>query len=339
MIRPRLAIVSDYSWPTGGVEEFVAEFLDQAAGTYNCRLISWSESVKRPAHFDALRVIECGDVRILWEELEAAAVILVCTSFNVRLLARATADFLASSQARCVVVVQTSAHSDPTSGARKSQEQWLVSLARNSARIVAVSSDVATSLAELDGFPADRVTVIENGSRLLPGVARSRGRTAVSFIGRPHRQKGFHLFERLVGDFRDRGLRFSANTVSVPPASMIPGVEYSHLLTDRQLAKFFEAADLLIAPYLRADGLPLALLEALNCGVPVLGFDVPGVGQLLRRHGQLAVEPNYERLRDCLESWRLGEINPVPPTPGCVPSWRNQVVQYLRVLEDVVQAK
>ena len=47
-----------------------------------------------------------------------------------------------------------------------------------------------------------------------------------------------------------------------------------------ELAEAYAAADLMIYPS-RADNQPLAILEAMACGVPAVGFDVGGVPELL----------------------------------------------------------
>ena len=330
-MAPRLVVVSDYAWPTGGVEEFVAALLAHAARSYDCRLVTWSSEVKAPPQFQGLRIAYNGDARVLWSELDAADVAIVVTSFNVRLLARAAAEYLSSNRLAAVTVVQTSDHSDPSSSAVQYQERWLLTLTNASQRVVAVSTDVASNLRRV-GVKHETLVVIENGARLSVCTSRTRGRECVAFIGRPHPQKGYHLFERLARERRASRLRFRANTVSVPPTAKIAGVEYSYALSDDDLVEFFDAADLIIAPYLRADGWPLALVEGLNCGVPILGFDVPGVGPLLKRHGQIVVKPTYEALRAAIDDWAEGRLAAVGPTPGSIADWRRQIEFYLDVL-------
>jgi glycosyltransferase involved in cell wall biosynthesis len=131
-----------------------------------------------------------------------------------------------------------------------------------------------------------------------------------------------------VGELAGSGLEFAANTVSLPPPTEIPGVDHSFRLSDTELVDFFGSADLVLAPYLRADGLPLAVLEALNCGVPVLGFGVPGLGDLLQRNGQVVIEPTYGALISAVREWQSGQLNIKEPQAGSVTSWDAQLGRY-----------
>jgi glycosyltransferase involved in cell wall biosynthesis len=328
MTKRRLVVVSDYAWSTGGIEEFVSVLVAHMSATHDCRVVSWSTDIKLPDSSAGLRVVDRGDVRGLWEELEAADALLVPTSFNVRLLARAAGEYLQERPMPTIVVVQTSGHSDADCSSARTQEKWLRELASGSSFVVAVSSDVQKALARIAEFPMDRVVLIENAARLDRATPRLRERIRIAFIGRPHPQKGYHLFERLVGEFAGSGLEFAANTVSLAPPTVIPGVDHSFRLSDTELVDFFGSADLVLAPYLRADGLPLAILEALNCGVPVLGFGVPGLGELLQHHGQVVVEPTYGALVSAVREWQSGELSITEPQAGSVTSWGAQLCRY-----------
>jgi glycosyltransferase involved in cell wall biosynthesis len=260
--------------------------------------------------------------------------ILVVTSFNLRLLARLVIDHLGTTKARVITVVQTSGHSAPRGGSAPQQDIWLADLLRQSKAVIPVSDSVRSALVNLVGDQSQLppVEIVENGARLSISHPRPRGRRCVSFIGRPEPQKGWPLFVRLVDNLRDTEIRFAANTVSVGPELVPEGVDHSMLLDDEGLLAFFEATDLLVVPYLHGDGLPLAVAEAINCGVPVLGFDAPGVGSLLRRHGQLALPPDYDGLRDAVRAWSFGDLVLEPPVPGAVAGWDEQIGKILAIL-------
>jgi glycosyltransferase involved in cell wall biosynthesis len=130
-------------------------------------------------------------------------------------------------------------------------------------------------------------------------------------------------------------MTFAANTVSVPLREPIEGVTLSALLSDDELVAFFERTDLLVVPYLHADGLPLAVLEALNCGVPIIGFDSPSVGPLLRRHGQMVIAPDYAALRSAVEEWHAGRLTVAPPRAGGVTPWAEAFTHYINIIEAV----
>lgn len=314
----------------------MSALLARAANEFDCRLLTWDAETLLPAGFDAVTRARNGDVREAWGCLRWAELVVVVTSFNVRLLARLAEEYLRTQPTPALTVVQTSGHSLPDTAATAQQEGWLRGLMALSHTTVAVSEAVRSALTSLyDGQAAPpRTVVIENAARLRApaGAMRQRARTNVSFIGRPYAQKGYPLFIRLVDDLAGSGLRFFANTVTMPPPFEHPGVKHSWLLDDDRLRGFFDTTDLLVAPYLHADGLPLALLEALNCGVPVLGFDSPAVAPLLRRFEQPVIAPDYAVLRNAVESWHSGGRTIRAPAPGLVPSWDEQYARYASLI-------
>lgn len=334
---PALVVVSDYAWPAGGAEQFIHELLWRSVDEFACSLLTWPGRAPVPDGLVHRCEVEMGDIRCAWSLLGTADAIVVVTSFNIRLLARLATEFVMQRTTPTVTVVQTSGHSDGSSPSTTTQERWLGELTARSADVVAVSQETADALVRSCGGDSMACpVVIENGARLVSRRPRPRARTCVSFIGRPLPQKGFHHFERLARDLAGCGLRFAANTVSIAPTRPQEGISYSYCLNDDELVRFFEETDLLVVPYLRADGSPLAVLEALNCGVPVMGFDAPGVGSLLRRHGQTVLPPTYEALRDAVGRWRIGDLTVQPPAPGAVPDWDAQIGRHLALLRRAV---
>lgn len=335
--RLRLAVVSDYDYPGGGVEHFVRELLGLARESCACQLITWSRGCLRPPGFESVEVVEHGDVRGTWRVIEWADVVIVVTSFNLRGLARIASEIIQATRKPLITVIQTSAHSDPTSGPAEMQEGWLQDLLASSRAAVAVSDTVAGGLAPILLRMSDPppLEVIENGARLLPSEAARRGRSNISFVGRPFPQKGFDLFVRLAEDLHGSGLTFEANTVSVPLDDPSPHIRASFLLGDTEMVEFFDRTDLLVVPYRFADGLPMAVLEALNCGVPVLGLDSPAVTPLLRRYAQPVFPHNYSFLRNAILDWQAGRLAVGGPPPGAVTGWPPQIEQYLRLARTV----
>jgi glycosyltransferase involved in cell wall biosynthesis len=328
----RVLVVSDYGYPAGGVESFVREFLRFAASSFQCSILSWGENLLVPDEFHSVQSIEFGDVRAAWRSMDAADVLFVQTSFNVRMLARLAGEYLAVTGKPGLTVLHTSGHSRPEVPSIPTQERWLRELLSASTQVVAVSADVADAVQVLVGTgftPA----VIESASRFSI-AARHRGSAhrTVSFIGRPFPEKGYDLFVRLANDLRQTGIEFLANTVSVPVIDATSSIAYSALLDDAALVSFFEATDVLVAPYLRSDGLPLALLEAISCSVPVIGFDSPGIGSLLRRYGQIVIEPNYRTLLDTVTAWHEGNIQVSVPSGESVSSWSAAFTRYSNIL-------
>lgn len=78
----------------------------------------------------------------------------------------------------------------------------------------------------------------------------------------------------------------------------------------------YNASDLFIAPSL-ADNLPTTVLQSLSCGTAVVGFDVGGMGDMIKHkeNGYLATYRNAEDLatgiKVCLENKIKGSLLPV----------------------------
>lgn len=72
---------------------------------------------------------------------------------------------------------------------------------------------------------------------------------------------------------------------------------------DRRLALAYAAADLYVLPTL-AENLPNAALESLACGVPVVGFDVGGVGEAIRHMetGMIVPSGRADALSDAIRA-------------------------------------
>ncbi len=333
-VPTRLLFVTDYDFPTGGIEQFLFQLVSRLGTRFTCQVLAWSRNVLVPARTDVI-CVEHGDVRTVWSAFDSADVVLIVTSYNVRILARLALDYLNARHKPIITVLQTSGHSDPEVTVAETQLEWLSRLLAASNTIVAVSDDVATAVrSTLNRAGAHApVVVVENAARLRVSEQSPRGRTVVGFIGRPQPQKGFPLFERLARTNSDRGLLFVANTVSLPPPQSMPEIKFSYNCTDAELLDFFASLDVLVAPYLRADGLPLALQEALNCGVPIIGFDSPGVGSLLRRHDQIVIEPTYEALEAAVLAWQRGELIAHPPISATVIDWDLQSQRYVELIE------
>ncbi len=171
-------------------------------------------------------------------------------------------------------------------------ERWL---ARRTDRVLAISASCRADLAELGITPDARVIAPAVESRRVVDREAARcaldldpARTAVVFAGR---MVGVKRPELVVAGARARpGWSFLAfgdgplrdQLVADAPANLrvLPGRS--------DLPELFAAFDLLLMPSHR-EGFPLAGVEALAAGVPTVGFDVPGVRDLVRESGHGAV--------------------------------------------------
>ena len=158
--------------------------------------------------------------------------------------------------------------------------------------------------------------MIPNGVDLDDFAPRDR-RTAREVFGLPQdakvilfvahglglRRKGFvYLAEALRGLNQISDLVVLCLGQGTPPDGLnVPCVNAGVVHSDRLLSFAYSAADLLVVPSLQ-DNLPNTVLEAMACGVPVVGFDVGGIPDMVRNGvtGILTPAGEVARLREAL---------------------------------------
>jgi len=88
----------------------------------------------------------------------------------------------------------------------------------------------------------------------------------------------------------------------------------------------------------RAEGAPLALLEALCCGTPVLASDCPNGGVFEVMQGSGAYDRYQERTIS--EQTKAGFLMPIPDrsTPKSIDSWSHQISYLLNMDRNLAQA-
>lgn len=163
-------------------------------------------------------------------------------------------------------------------------------VARRVDRFVAVSDHVARSLAAL-GWPADKLTVIPNAidvGRFAFGderVARSHAAPIVLTVARLDNQKGHeYLIEAadalpevrvlIAGDGPERA-RLEELARRSPASSRI-----EFLGARRDIPELLAGCDVFVLPSL-FEGLPLAVLEAMAAGRPVVASDIGGIDEIV----------------------------------------------------------
>jgi glycosyltransferase involved in cell wall biosynthesis len=166
---------------------------------------------------------------------------------------------------------------------------------------VSISARIHTELREV-GVPEERIWELPNGvdtdhfrpldppgrAALRRGLGFPRGLLTL-FTGRLAHQKGLDVLLRawprvlarcpqalllLVGDGEARPeLESLARTLGIAPTVRWLGAR-------NDVAPYLQAADVYVFPS-RGEGMPVALLEALAVGLPVVATDVEGVRELL----------------------------------------------------------
>jgi glycosyltransferase involved in cell wall biosynthesis len=166
---------------------------------------------------------------------------------------------------------------------------------RGSDRLVAVSSAVARHAIHLGARP-ERVRVIANGvdtSRFHPDAGRRNGAFRIACVGRLIFNKGPQYLVEAAPEVLLA--RPEAEFVFVGDGPLRPHLEkrarqlgVSHRLTflgtRPDVASILQTCDILVRPSL-LEGMPLTVLEAMACGLPVVATPVSGTAELVR-HGE-----------------------------------------------------
>lgn len=163
------------------------------------------------------------------------------------------------------------------------------SVFRGATHVVGSTDEIAQLAIARDGVPTDRVSVVPNyvDTDLLSPAAEPSARTIprVGFLGRLETQKNpLSLVDAMVG--------LPAELVVIGEGSLRgvmetrareAGVAVRFLGNVRhgELTAIFRSFDVFVLPSL-FEGHPKALMEAMSCGVPVVGADSPGIREVIR---------------------------------------------------------
>ncbi|HEY7523125.1 MAG TPA: glycosyltransferase [Candidatus Limnocylindrales bacterium] len=180
---------------------------------------------------------------------------------------------------------------------------------------VAVSDEVAASIAREIGPPADRISVIANGvdtERYPAPVDRAAVRrelglaedaTFLLSIGKLMRQKGHEILVEAVARLDDPRLVVAIagegelrETIERRIGDAGVGDRVRLLGLRRDVPQLLAAADAFVLPSLW-EGLPMALLEAMASGLPVLATDVSGTRQVLEDEAWGLLVPGGDAVR------------------------------------------
>lgn len=124
-------------------------------------------------------------------------------------------------------------------------------------------------------------------------------------------RKGFSLLTQALGAMRDAvpGLfLLSLGRARTMPEVQVPHLALGEVKQERLLSLVYSAADLFAIPSLQ-DNQPNTVLEALACGVPVVGFDAGGIGEMVRPGltGELVPVGDVSALREATAALLLDE--------------------------------
>jgi glycosyltransferase involved in cell wall biosynthesis len=159
-------------------------------------------------------------------------------------------------------------------------------------RVVANQSWALRSLQSDYGLPADRCAMILPGANypVYPGLRpEPTGRAGIDrpfvmgFIGKDWRRKGLPFLDQVAVRLRAAGWRVTVRAMGYPVADAPAGAQVESLgFIDKrtQFGPFLHSCDLGCL-FSSAEAAGTAVLEFLGVGVPVVGFTVNGLADLL----------------------------------------------------------
>jgi L-malate glycosyltransferase len=161
--------------------------------------------------------------------------------------------------------------------------------------VVAVSDEMKRVLVGEHGFLEDRVRVIRNGISLPPRavVGSKREGFHIGTVGRLVPVKGFDLFLEVAAKLRRESSLVRFSLLGDGPLREALGRRVAELglgdcvefLAPRQdPIPYYRSLDLYINTSLH-EGIPLSVLEAMACGIPVVSSAVGGIPEIVT-HGQ-----------------------------------------------------
>ncbi|WP_168582210.1 glycosyltransferase family 4 protein [Gephyromycinifex aptenodytis] len=217
-------------------------------------------------------------------------------------------------------------------------------------RWIVLGEGLKREYVEMFDLDPDQVIVLRNPVPLRPAPQRAeRGSDApfqLLFLGRLGQRKGTYdliaALARLPRELRMRTVLTLAGDGEIEEAKLAArraGVEdqvvFPGWIDPAERARLLDQADAFVLPSYE-EGLPMALLEAMSHGVPVLTCPVGGIGEVIR-HGEngLLVTPGdvsalVEALTELSEpkaAARIGQAGWQTSTQFDVETWRGELVQ------------
>lgn len=215
----------------------------------------------------------------------------------------------------CVVSVH-GVFADRGFGANLAQHLYLrivgLSVFKLADRVICLTPSDAREVVRL-GCPPEKVRVVPNAvdtERFKP--CKEREADLVVWVGRFVPEKGLeYLIEAakiVAQEFKDvKFLLVGYGSLKAKimkltfDRGLLNNVRFTGPLSRDEVAKVLGKATVFVFPSLR-EGLPLSVLEAMACGVPVVGSDIPGVNEVVKHeeNGFLVPPKNSEALANVI---------------------------------------
>ena len=165
----------------------------------------------------------------------------------------------------------------------------------------------------LEGRTLAKLKVIRNGvdcGMFTPPDTRSgRDTCNILFAGNPTSRKGWHYLEAIASELPAHcRILCTGGLRKLDIAGAGDRIQFLPSRPHEQMAEVYGAADIFVLPSIR-EGLSLAMLEAMACGLPVVAFDISSAPEAIDNYkGGILCAP--EDARDLLRA--LTELSENP---------------------------
>lgn len=224
-----------------------------------------------------------------------------------------------------------------------------------------VSSAMRHAL-EAAGAPLGKISILPMGvdteGRFTPDSSVERSEHEILFVGRLVEKKGVRYVLRALPNVLDAvpearltiagfGPDDAALRLLTRQLGLEAVVRFTGALPQSVLPGYYRTAAVFVAPFVQAgsgdqEGLPVALMEAVACGCPVVAGDIPGIEDLLgedrlevcvdARDKQALAAKIIETLSDPVEGQRRADR--IRATAGQRVGWSRVADGYARLLLD-----
>jgi glycosyltransferase involved in cell wall biosynthesis len=191
------------------------------------------------------------------------------------------------------------------------------------ARFTATVSDYNVTFLKslVNGHPA-RIELVRNGidmTRFVPPRHYPDGPFRILTVARLVEKKGIPILVNACRILRDRGLDFRCDIIGkgamradlermIRESNLSDRVKLLGPLPQQEIVRHYQHAHLLALPCIvgedgNRDGLPVSIIEALACGVPVVSTPVTGIPEVVRDgiNGLMVPEGDSEKLADAIQ--------------------------------------
>ncbi|MBI4437467.1 glycosyltransferase family 4 protein [Candidatus Uhrbacteria bacterium] len=182
--------------------------------------------------------------------------------------------------------------------------EWLTY--KSATAIIHTTQEDADFVADRYHVPRAKIHVIPNwiDTQMFRPMSVDKNPRSVCFVGRLEEQKNLHALVEAIqglgaqlivygeGSLRE-SLEQQARDLHVP-------VKFRGHIANKELPRALNACEIFVLPSLY-EGNPKALLEAMACGLPVIGTNVEGIASVLQNHETgLVCEITVDSLKEAL---------------------------------------